>query len=615
MGKGYISTLLRFPLVLAFLTAAVIINMISIHTGNEPYSRLLISLFLGTGLSLVFQMIYERLNSQQFLRYLYMGITIMLSLLYYLIIRYASWNEEIIIKTMVILFILLIAFLWVPVIRSPYHFNQSFLAAFKAFFMALFFHGVLFLGIILLFGVTELLIFNVSEKAYFDAANIIFILMAPVYFLSLIPYYPGKDSLKNITSADSNPKTSQNRNVSDASEEKNTLFQETELTTADEQRKREEALVRLTSPVRFLEALVSYVVIPITAVFTIILLLYILMNIKGEFWSDNLMEPLLVSYSIVVIIVYLLASTMNNALTKYFCLIFPKVLVLVVLFQTLSSILKIGDAGLTYGRYYVIMFGLFATAAGVIFSALPVRRNGLIAPILIALSVISILPCMDAFTLSRISQTNRLVHVLEKNGMFDKEKIIPNADITDKDKETIISSVQYLNRMGYTRNIAWLKNINDNYYTDFKPTFGFDMYEQAKNISKNVSVMRDQSTPIPITGYDFILHGSVSNNGGSFNKVSFQKDGVNYSLRFDSTPNQVLILEKEEKELLQLDVMDIYNKYSNENGQISASTKDVTFTEENTAAILTVVADDININEWDTGKGLQADIYVLVKLK
>src|SRR5690606_11145090 len=115
---------------------------------------------------------------------------------------------------------------------------------------------------------------------------------------------------------------------------------------------------------------------PLTAIFTIILLVYLLQNITGEFWTNNLLEPMLVSYAITVIIVYFLVSTINTKSAIFFRKIFPKVLVPIVLFQTVSSVLRIQETGLTLGRYYVILFGIFALIAGIIFSVLPVRKNG-----------------------------------------------------------------------------------------------------------------------------------------------------------------------------------------------------------------------------------------------
>ena len=159
---------------------------------------------------------------------------------------------------------------------------------------------------------------------------------------------------------------------------------------------------------KFLGVLISYILIPLIAVFTLILVVYIIKNIGGEFWTDNLLEPMLVAYAITVILVYILASEIENKFTAFFRKIFPKVLVPIVLFQITSSILSLTDTGVTHTRYYVILFGLFAAIAGILMSFLPVRKNGVIAALLIVFAVVSIVPPVDAFTVSRINQIDML---------------------------------------------------------------------------------------------------------------------------------------------------------------------------------------------------------------
>ena len=174
--------------------------------------------------------------------------------------------------------------------------------------------------------------------------------------------------------------------------------------------------------------------------FTLILVVYIIKNIGGKFWTDNLLEPMLVSYAITVILVYILASEIENKFTVFFRRVFPKVLVPIVLFQITSSILSLADTGVTHTRYYVILFGVFAAIAGILLSFLPVRKNGIIAAMLIIFSVVSIVPPVDAFTISRTSQTNTLKNVLVKNNMLVNNKIKPNGSISDKDKKTITNA-------------------------------------------------------------------------------------------------------------------------------------------------------------------------------
>jgi hypothetical protein len=578
-GKGIVNTVLRFPVTVLFLLLTAVWDIMAINQQNfEPYNKFMLSFVLGAAIFIVLQMIYERFLNNPITRFIFMIIPFILALIYYFMIKNLEFDIKISVRTTVLFFILFIAFLWVPTIKSRINFNQSFMAAFKAFFMAALFSGVLFLGILLILGATDMLILNVSDKAYAHAANIIFVLFFPIYFLSMIPAYPQEG------------------------------FEESEEGL--------ELLRKQVTPARFLEALISYVAIPITTVFTVILLLYILMNIRGDFWTDNLMEPLLVSYSIVVIIVYLLASTVMNAVTKYFRLIFPKVLLLVVLFQTISSVLKIQEDGISYGRYYVIMFGVFAIIASIWFCIKPVQRNGFIAPVLIILSVISILPFVNAFSVSRVNQTGRLVEALERNQMFDGTSITPRSDISKEDMEIIISSVQALSRLEYTKEITWLNN----YYktNDFEKTFGFPEYivDDPGKGNNFISIMRKQSSPIPIAGYDFMTRLNVYDKNEDAVIGDFELDGKSYTLSLvSSSDEQQIVLKEGEQEALRFPLSKLYTKFEVESGSKELDTSELTFTVENEKAVITVVAESININIWQEGKSLQSDINILVGIK
>ena len=72
----------------------------------------------------------------------------------------------------------------------------------------------------------------------------------------------------------------------------------------------------------------------------------------------------------------------------------------IVIFQIISSIISLSDTGITHTRYYVILFGLFAATAGILMSFLPVRKNGVVAAMLIIFTVLSVVPPVDAFTIS-----------------------------------------------------------------------------------------------------------------------------------------------------------------------------------------------------------------------
>ncbi len=600
--QGLTDTVMRFPLTVILLIAAVVTNLIAIESEYElVYTKLLVTFLLGAVIFVVLQLLYERFMDNPVFRIIFMLVTVVASAIYYMTVYRSEWTIMVTVRTIVIFFILLIAFLWLPSIHSKISINESFMAVFKSSFTVLFFDGVLFLGTVIVIAATNLLIFEISEEAYIHSANIIFILVAPIYFLTMIPNYPRRREERYLASDEVGTLPTPDGVSTEKSPEDNNIHEE---------------IARLTAPTRFLETLITYVIIPITAIFTVILLLYIIINITGEFWSDNLMEPMLVSYSVTVIVVYILASTVQKPFARYFRLIFPKVLIPVVLFQTLSSILKSSDVGVTYGRYYVILFGVFATSAGVLFSILPIRKNGIIAPILIVLSLISILPPVDAFTLSKVNQSARLERTLERNNMLSGDVITPNSNISEEDKADIISSLDYLDRMNYTKDVEYLNSYYSSF--DFEKTFGFTRYDYVDSDYKSYYYSRNTSEAISITGYDAMLQMSIYNMA-EVPDNSFEIESARYTLRIDNTnrDNKLILLENDQGvEVIRYEFNNLFTKFSGvDSGKEPLPTAQLTFRQENEQAAITIIANNISLSEWPEGNDKSADLILLIDIR
>ncbi|WP_190284880.1 DUF4153 domain-containing protein [Bacillus sp. S3] len=576
---GLTDAITRFPLTTLFLFGTVFINSYMISNEKDG-SKILLTFVVGAFLSAVFQVVYDRFFSKLSIQVILMGMVVLLTAGYYLIIRQApDPGMEIEMRTFVALFALLIAFIWVPVIRSNTSFNKSFMVSFKSFFNSLFFSGVIFGGISIILTAIDQLIFAIDSSAYAHTANFIFILFAPMYFLSLIPKYPGAN-------------------------EKN--------------KPRKETIDKAASCPKFLEILLSYILIPLLAVFTLILVTYIIKNIGGEFWTDNLLEPMLVSYAITVILVYILVSEIENKFTATFRMIFPKVLVPIVLFQIMSSIFSLADTGVTHTRYYVILFGIFAAVAGILLSLLPVQKNGVIAAMLIIFSAVSIVPPVDAFTISRTSQSDILKNVLVKNNMLEHNKIRPNASISDKDKQIITNSVQYLYMMGYTKNMKWLPD-DFNVYEDFHDTFGFDEYQKQDNFTQSIYLDLEQSTPITITGFDtFAKIEILMSDQHSDDKVfDMVKEGKEYTLfkNFQQDHYDLQLKDSNDQTLISYNTQKIFDKFSHykpSKGHISA--EEATFTTENDRAKLTIVVQNLGIEQQDAQYN-NAMLFVFIQIK
>ena len=584
--QGFIQACKRYPLSVVFLVAIAGLNAYMIQQEADDYTRYLYSFFIGVFLSATAQHVYERFFEKTMQRILLMVGAIILTVLYfYTIGPSVDYDLETTIKTGIIFFALTFAFMWIPTINSKVTFNKSFLATFKSFFTTVLFSVVLYAGIGVILLAVDQLLFSLDYKVNLHCLNLVASLFAPIFFLSGTPLYLSK--------------------------------QDESTQSLEEQVDKQEQIEQELIVPKVLELLLSYIVIPLTAIFTIILLVYLLQNIRGEFWTNNLLEPMLVSYAITVIIVYFLVSTINTKSAIFFRKIFPKVLVPIVLFQTVSSVLRIQETGLTLGRYYVILFGVFAFIAGIIFSVLPVRKNGWVAVVLIVFSLISILPPVDAFTVSRVSQTNLLKETLVKNNMLEGNKIIPNASIPDEDKIKISQTIDYLASMNYSKEIEWLAPYNQRLNYQFEEVVGFEPVYDESSFSPNQSYYATidwKGSPLlSIEDYDKMIVFSQYDSP-TLSAIDFEVENSTYDIiskNEDNTTNLSLINEQNDT-LITIDLQETIDQVA-----ASAQTKNVitleeaTVTTENEEAKMNIVFTSIDIydNQYNS------EFYLFIDIK
>lgn len=584
--QGFIQACKRYPLSVVFLVAIAGLNAYMIQQEADDYTRYLYSFFIGIFLSATAQHVYERFFEKTMQRILLMVGAIILTVLYfYTIGSSVDYDLETTIKTGIIFFALTFAFMWIPTINSKVTFNKSFLATFKSFFTTVLFSVVLYAGIGVILLAVDQLLFSLDYKVNLHCLNLVASLFAPIFFLSGTPLYLSK--------------------------------QDESTQSLEEQADKQEQIEQELMVPKVLELLLSYIVIPLTAIFTIILLVYLLQNITGEFWTNNLLEPMLVSYAITVIIVYFLVSTINTKSAIFFRKIFPKVLVPIVLFQTVSSVLRIQETGLTLGRYYVILFGVFAFIAGIIFSVLPVRKNGWVAVVLIVFSLISILPPVDAFTVSRVSQTNLLKETLVKNNMLEGNKIIPNASIPDEDKIKISQTIDYLASMNYSKEIEWLAPYNQRLNYQFEEVVGFEPVYDESSFSPNQSYYATidwKGSPLlSIEDYDKMIVFSQYDSP-TLSAIDFEVENSTYDIiskNEDNTTNLSLINEQNDT-LITIDLQETIDQVA-----ASAQTKNVitleeaTVTTENEEAKMNIVFTSIDIYD----NKYNSEFYLFIDIK
>ena len=581
---GLTAAVTRYPVATAFLLLAAAVNAYALSV-DKTYRKAWMACIVGAVLAAVLQAVYERFFKKPSARLLLAALGIIATGLYYLLIRLApAYSVENNVRTTVIVFALMFAYMLTPTVKNAIGFNESFMAVFKALFQSFFYAAVFFIGCSLIITAFDTLIAPVGSDTYLHMVNVVFVLLAPVLFLSLIPVYPGR------LSPDSNGAAAYSR---------------------------EETIDRAVYCPKFLEVLISYIIIPLAEIFTVILVLYIFLNIGGDFWRNNLLEPLLISYAITIMLIVFLSSRLSNRMAVWFCKIFPKVLVPIVVFQLFASTFILRDTGVTHSRYFVILFGIFAACAGVLLSIEPLRRSGAAAALLIAFSIISITPPVDAFTVSRISQRQRLEAVLVQNGMLQNNMLIAAADIPEADKETIASAVEYLYRMNVIDKLSWLPAQFD-YYGDFESTFGFSRFGTPGKTGRYIYVQTPPDLPVDISGYEILTTASVNTDLAARETVcDFEKGGNGYTLiklSRDGRPHLVLSGLNGE-ELISFDTREIFSRYSEfDEGQPPLSMQQATFTVENDRAMLTLVIQNASINT-DSPYYNRADFYVMMVVK
>ncbi len=491
MIRGISTAVFRFPLtVICLLCAAVLIcYMISLH--NEPsltIQKLMFTFLLGSFLSVAAQFTYERWGKMRAVLYL---VALILIIGYYLILLPAqSISLEVTIRTLAAVAAMFCVFIWVPSCKGRADFNTVALTHLKAAFTSALYAGVLSAGCAAIIGTVDILLFNISEDAYGYMMTIVWVLFATIYYLSLLPRF--------------NSETKENRAYT---------LQEGQYP-------------------RFLEILVSYIAISLVAVYSLVLAAYFVKILLTWKWPSGQLGPMVLAYSAAGLVIFILASLLENRFAMLYRKIFPKVLIPIVILQLVSVGIRINAYGITESRYYVAIFGIFSIICGVLLSFRPVSKNGIIAILTAAFAILSVVPPVDAFTVSRVSQTHRLENILAAEGILTDGKITPKADVSMNAKTEVTNILSYLENRGYTKSIAWLPD-DFSMYNQMQKTLGFEPvygHEGFKNFFANI----DMQKPFAIEGFDTCIYTNLYRGMNQTNQVfDLEVRGEKYQLVFE----------------------------------------------------------------------------------
>lgn len=582
------SAILRFWFSTAAFLFSTFFAMQAIETGDD-HGRLILSCVLAGVAGLFSQVLYERFyNGRQPIRViLYIGAFFFSSGYYRYLVLTNDLRTTVQVRTWVILFIFYIASIWMPTLKkTKVTFSKSFLAFLKAHFTSFLLSLVMGIGACLVLGAFHFLIMDIEYTWYFHILAFSWFTFFPLYVLSLLPVFPIEEEEGN------------------------------------------EKYNRSTRVPKFLEVLLSYIVVPLIVAYTLILLLYILTNITGEFWNDNLLEPLLVSYAIAGWITLFLIESVHTDSARLFKLHFPKLLLVVVFFQTVSSFARVWTYGLTHGRYFVLMFGVFSILSSVYYSFIYEKRN-VIPGLLIALSIVSISPYIDAVSVGIRSQSRRLENTLIENEMLINGEIQPDGNISEREKEIIIESVDYLRWHGHAQELDYLESIPRN-SRDFEQTFGFNQFtlqpvlpdelEETELESFEIRMDEEENYSIEVTDSDLFIPLSVSqgemsplygeNWSGPY--LSFDYEEVTYQVEWLETEENIwLVFVEEGQEVIEMNLNEL-RELSEPNEELQVWGRErLTFIEESEDIRLTLLVMELSVEE---DSPINGEMYLLVEI-
>ncbi|MCC5895649.1 MAG: DUF4153 domain-containing protein [Alkalibacterium sp.] len=573
----------RFPLAIFFILAATISSMLSIQMDQNSFTREAVSSGLAAILFATGHLAVEGVLAQKKKWHLPLFASVfILSLLYYVYLLQTDLftNEISFIRTLVLYFIVVVAFIAVPTIKSRFTFSETLVAFITSLFSSLLIAVVFYIGVAAILGAFSTLFTPLSFEWFGQAAALIFIFFAPAFFLSGLPVY-------------------------------------------NEERETASAHTAVSRPT-LLSFLVDFIIVPLLLIFSVLLIAYIGINITGEFWLDNLIEPMLISYVSIGFITLFLTEYSSKPWVTAFNRYFPYLLLVIAIFQSVSSSIKSFELGLTHGRYFVLLFGIFAIS-GVLIYAFFRSFKKVIPFILVALGVVSVLPLVDAVSIGIASQVRQVNTVVDEEQLDDDGRVRSDVEFSHEDRVQISYSFNYLEQTNALDRLEWLPD-NFNYYNQFEQVFGFDPYYYANYDSDGLIqdpsandyayIELDETIPLvlPVTEFDDVIFFATYwlHHTPGENRIDLNEPDSEMIITADGS---VLTLEiiQDEAVVMNFDLSFLQDEiYVLSESSQTLTLDELSFTEENEEVKVTVV---VNRLETDSTDYLGGAFTVLIDYK
>ncbi len=567
-------SLKRFPITILLSTAvAVMLIVISelqpIHNMSqlETLNRITLTIALGIPLSLCIKAFFERKESGKVSELVGLYIAGGLVLLLYYFFFLDEFNMVSITRYTAVNLAFYLGFLFIPYLPQKEQFEMYIIKVGTGFFTTVIYSAVLYLGLAaILLTINQLLGVHIAGKVYFYTGLFVAFVFAPSYFLADIPLKGQQFEQENYS--------------------------------------------------KLLKVLLLYIVMPLLTAYTTILYIYFIKIIVIRQWPVGLVSHLVLWYSVIVTIVLFLITPIKNEnkWANKFTVWMPKIILPILIMMFISMGIRINAYGVTENRYYVVILGLWVLGVMLYFSFIKKRKNIVIPVTLALIALVSVFGPLSSYSISTMSQNNRLQAILIKNNMLKDGKIqTASEEISKEDKREISRKLDYFNENHSLKEVKHLPK--DFKMGDMESVFGFS-YETPHYDSPQdyFYLMRNQSEgAVEIQEYDYLFD----------TRVLYDEKIVsnNIDANFDHS-SSVLEVNYQGNLLYQKDLKpftkELFDKYKSTGGENTVSPEEMTLVDENEKIKVKFVFLNIAGHSDSSTEDIElekAEFYVLVKIK
>ncbi len=580
-------SLKRFPVTLVALAVITVLNCWLIEDSALSDRRLLMRLIYA-GIFTVFvsvflQFLCERSQSACKRRALLTAASIVAGVSYFFLMTSENINgAAMTIRLFVICFALFAAYLYIPSSKTAEDFNNVALVHFKAAFTAALYGIILYLGCLAIYFAIDLLLVELNSNLPLHLAAIVFIFFSPLVYLSLLPHFNSEDE-------------------------------------TDIARYRE-----YSNYPHVLDILISYIAIPLIGIYTAVVAAYFVKILVTAEWPIGQIGPMILIYSMAGWFIYVLCGKLTNRFALLYRKYFPFAEIALVCLQLVSVAIRLNAYGITESRYYVSLFGIFSIVCALYLIISKNKKSGMIALLAACFALFSIIPPVDAFSVSRMSQMARIEDILVRNGMLLNDQIIPNADIKADDKREITSIIYYMADMGHLSSVSWMPQefSDDDIYSEFDTVFGFYPYYggyEGEEI-QYVNAYLDVATPLTIAGYDALIKFTFSGDiEAPYTQAPFfEINGITYTLNQIPSEKKEVILSVSDNNgtaVMEIPLMHLVEQIPQSGeGKNSLPQEKMMLDMQNSLMNVRVIIENINfeISADGTYQHINGNAYVLI---